>query len=279
MEMSIIKADTLPKRGALLTSTDLNEVYTDINAGFPLNGENVRNEGLALPQFDTYAQSGESGIILKALDHFGESSNVIIPANENPTFPYFSAALVQDEAVVIVLEDNDILRVYFQISAEVNQNSGVFGTPSNDYFWVFWLEWQLAPAGSWSPVQSNTHNQTNYTDIIGSPATYGGFMEDSIAAIFVNACTLYAHGGGSTSIFYPPRRGHCGNYFLLENTGGRTIYGLRIMGRGIMRGAYNAGGGGLPRSGNFAMMTIAPPSTHQITVHSSDISYVHMRNK
>lgn len=274
--MSIINTDTMPKRGSLLKSADLNEVYTDINDGFPLDGDNVRNEGLALPQFDTYAQSGESGIILKKAEHFGEghSPSVVVRGNEQPTSPFDPPQLVQDEAVLIVLADQDILRVYFQIQAEVSGSAASpISSTSNDYFWVFWLEWQLAPAGSWTPVSSNVHNQTDYDDILISPATYGGYTEDSIAAIFVNHCYIYT----PSNVVFPNERGHCGNFYLLENTGGRTIYGLRIMGKGLMRGGYVSGG--VTKDGNAAFITASPALTHQIAVSNSDISYVQMRNK
>ena len=277
--MSKISTDTMPKRGAKIDSPELNNIYTDINSGFPLAEDNVRNEGLALPQFDTYAQSGESGIILKSADAFvgSHGAGTIVRANEATVFPYDAPQLIQEESLLILTEDDDILRVYFQIEAEVSgSNASPIGAGTNDMFWVFWLEWQLSSGGAWEPVQGNTSNQTDYEDILISPSTYGGFTEDSIAAIFVNHCYVHSHSS-STDVDFPPKRGHCGNYFLLENTGGRNIYGLRVMARGLMRGGYVSGG--VSGDGNAGFITISPASTHQITVYNSDISYVQMRNK
>jgi len=272
--MSIIKADTLPKRGAELTSNDLNEVFTDINDGFPLDGDNARNEAIATPQLDTNANHGKSGIILRYADHYGEShgAGTIVRANEQATHPFDNPQLIQDETVIIPMDDGDILRVYFQIEAEPDGTGSPLSITANDWFWVFWLEWKLSSGGAWETVD----NQTDYDDILISPATYGGFTEDSSGAIFVSHATIHLHSG-STRVDQSPRRGHCGNYFLLENTGGRTIYGLRIMGKGLMRGGYVSGG--VSQDGNAAFITSSPASTHQCTVYASDISYVVMRNK
>lgn len=274
--MSKINADTLPKRGAELSSTDLNEVYTDINDGFPLDSNNLRNEALALPQFDTNGKNGKSGIVLKYSGYYGKShgAGTIVRANEATTFPYDAPQLIHEEPVVIPLADGDVLRVYLQLDALVSQsNTSPFSIASNDFFWVFWLEWQLSVGGAWTPVEG----QSDYEDIIISPATYGGMTRDSNAAIFVNACLIHTHSS-STDIDFPPRRGHCGQYFLLENTGGRSIFGLRIMGRGLMRGGY-ASSVVNPPDGNCAFITISPPSQHQITVYNSDITYLVQRSE
>jgi translation elongation factor P/translation initiation factor 5A len=46
MEMSRITNSNPPKRGEQLTSTELNQVFTEANAAFPMDGDNVRNEGI-----------------------------------------------------------------------------------------------------------------------------------------------------------------------------------------------------------------------------------------
>ena len=274
--MSKISANTLPKRGAELTSTDLNEVYTDINDGFPLNGDNLRNEAIALPNLDSETLDGQSGIILRYAGHFDGShgSGTITPANTQATHPFDPPTIIQSDSVIITLDDGDVLRVYFQVTAEVTGSaSSPISASSNDFFWAYWLEWQLSSGGAWTPVE----NQTDYDDIIISPATYGGMTYNSNAAIFVNHCYIHRHSG-SDDVDFPPKRGHCGQYFLLENSGGRTIYGLRVMCKGLFRGGY-ASGVVNPPNGNCAFITLSPSATHQIKTTASDLIYLVQRNR
>ena len=72
--MSIIKNANPPKRGEKLTSTELNQVFTEVNTAFPMDGDNVRNEGIELPAFTLNSVSGQAGVILICADEDSDRS-------------------------------------------------------------------------------------------------------------------------------------------------------------------------------------------------------------
>ncbi len=64
--MALIKNTTV-KRGDKLTSAELNQQFTDVNSGFPMNGDTVRNEGVDYMAVDTGSSgtsTGKNGLVL-----------------------------------------------------------------------------------------------------------------------------------------------------------------------------------------------------------------------
>ena len=106
--MSRITNDNPPKRGEKLTSTDLNQMFTEVNDAFTLDGQNVRNEGLDQPVFDLNNGHGKSGIILVAAASNEETTPVTVDANTASSPPFDAADTIQEFTVVqVVLWDRD----------------------------------------------------------------------------------------------------------------------------------------------------------------------------
>ena len=80
--MSRITNENPPKRGEQLTSTELNQVFTEANDAFPLDGDNVRNEGIEQPSFNLSGSSGKSSIILIAADDDDNSGSTTVTSND-----------------------------------------------------------------------------------------------------------------------------------------------------------------------------------------------------
>ena len=112
--MSIIENNGI-KRGDLLTSTAINAEFAAVNSAFPMDGDNVRSEGLDQPVFDTNPNSGQSGIILKKAETFTlRSAQLTITSNTNADSAVpIAATEVGAQSVVITAQPTDVLRVYW----------------------------------------------------------------------------------------------------------------------------------------------------------------------
>ena len=148
--MSRITNDNPPKRGEKLTSTDLNQMFTEVNDAFTLDGQNVRNEGLDQPVFDLNNGHGKSGIILVAAASNEETTPVTVDANTASSPPFDAADTIQEFTVVQVVKSDEIIRVYWQFDVEntVTDNAPVDSTTNNGCVWAAWLEYKLSSGGS-----------------------------------------------------------------------------------------------------------------------------------
>ena len=271
--MSRITNDNPPKRGEQLTSTELNQVFTEVNDAFPMDGDNVRNEGIEQPSFNLASTSGKSGIILIAADDDTDTGTTIVPANEATSAPYDPATVVHTWSTLITFNTNKIMRVYWQFE---NVVAGSATTPitadTNATGWAVWLEWQLSSGGSWEPVP----NQSDFEDLVESPATSGAVTYRTYGSTIVNHVYIHEHSSSTEYDFPPDRTGYgCWWYQAKQNY---TIYGLRLKCRGLIQNFYADN----PVSGddtNAWELVDSPASTHQITIGASNIAYMIMEEK
>lgn len=269
--MSRITNTNPPNRGDKLTSTDLNTSFTEVNNAFPMDAENVRNEGLDQPSFALAGTSGQSGIILIKADENDNSVSVIVNANTVAGAPPKDApTTVQTWTTGIVpFNQNKIIRVYWQFE---NVITGSVTTPiaagTNGTAWAVWLEWQLSSGGAFVPVPF----QSDFEDIQISPATYGASSLKTYASTFVNH--VYIRSGGYD--FPPARTGY--GCWLFKADQNYVIYGLRLRARGLLQPRYNA----TPVSGdpvNVWELVDSPASTHQMTINKSYMAYMIMEEQ
>ena len=171
--MSRITNDNPPRRGELLTSTDLNQVFTEVNDAFPMDGDNVRNEGIDMPVFDLNNVSGINDIVLLDADDDTDTSSTVVQANTAASTPFDAPTAVHTWSKLITFNTNKILRVYWQFENEV---VGAVDPPVtsnvNATAWAIWLEWQLSNGGAWDAVP----NQGDFDRVtVGEPTsqTYG----------------------------------------------------------------------------------------------------------
>lgn len=268
--MSRITNSNPPKRGEQLTSTELNQVFTEANAAFPLDGDNVRNEGIEQPSFNLSGTTGKSGVILIAAADDDETSSTIVPANTKTNIPYDPATTVHTWNFVQVFNSGKIIRVYWQFE---NTVAGSGATPitadTNGTGWAVWLEWQLSSGGSFVPVP----NQSDFEDIQVSAATHGAATYNTYGSTLVNHVYIRNNSGSPNYDFPPARTGYgCWWYKADQNY---TIYGLRLQCRGLIQNFYNSS----PVNGtatNAWELVDSPAATHQITIGDSNIAYLLM---
>lgn len=265
--MSRITNTNPPNRGDKLTSTDLNTSFTEVNNAFPMDAENVRNEGLDQPSFALAGTSGQSGIILIKADENDNSVSVIVNANTVAGAPPFDApTTVQTWTTGIVpFNQNKIIRVYWQFENVISGISSIAST-TNGISWAVWLEWQLSSGGAFVPVPF----QSDFEDIQISPATYGASSLKTYASTFVNH--TYVRSGGYD---LPPARTGYGCW-LFKADQNYVIYGLRLRARGLLTGEYNA----TPVSGDpVNMWRLVQSLAGQITINKSYMAYMIMEEQ
>ena len=269
--MSRITNNNAPKRGEQLTSTELNQVFTEVNDAFPLDGDNVRNEGIEQPSFDLSDVSGKSGIILIGADDDTDTSTTIVPANVETNVPYDPATTVHTWSKLILFNVNKIMRVYWQFE---NTVAGLNDTPLaagvNATAWAVWLEWQLSSGGSWVPVP----NQSDFEDIQESPATHGAATYNTYGCTLVNHVYAQHSGSPAPTIIFPPERTGYGCWWYKADQN-YVIYGLRLRCRGLLQNFYANNPVNGPDTNAWELVE-SPTSTHQITIGASNIAYIVM---
>ncbi len=234
----ITNADPI-KRGSSYTSTQLNQQFTEVNAAFPMDGDNVRNEGIDQPVFDLNNSHGKSGIILVAAASDNNTTPVTVTANTSAVSSPDAADVIQTWNVLQPITTTDLIRVYWQFdyTTTANDDSPVNSNDKNGCVWAVWLEYKDS-GGSWHTVP----NQGDFASQV-SGSTFGSYTSQSYA------CTLVPH----TVVLYDSLYTPANNPRVLDtypSTGygdwiysppsNLTIYGLRLMGRGLLSQAYDS---------------------------------------
>jgi len=276
--MSRITNSNPPSRGDKLTTTDLNQMFTEANSAFVLDGDNVRNEGLDQPVFNLNASHGKSGIILVGAASNEVTTPVTVNANtaSSPTFD--AAVTVHQWTVVQPVAVDEIIRVYWQFdfTNTVSNNAPVNSTTNNGCVWAVWLEYQLESSGAWLPVA----NQNDFDVPIdgsspGSPSVWGNPTQ------YAYGCTIYNHAfvrehSSSTTIDTPPHRTAYGCWWYKPSSG-ITIYGLRLQCRGLLSQRHVTTAGFV--QGNAWALKTVSSGTQQTTINKSYVAYLVMREQ
>jgi hypothetical protein len=274
--MSVIK-NTEIKRGDKLTSTALNAEFAAVNTAFTMDADNFRTESIDQPAFDTNSAHGRSGIILKAAQTFStiNSGTLTINANTNADSVAPQAATeIGAETVAIVAKQNDIFRVYWQydFNTEGNSSTDPYDADLLGWNWAIWLEWQLSSGGAFTPVTGQGDLDNAIT--VGGATKYGDLTSN------LKACSIDYHGinydsGSADVVVYPGRRNGYGQYFY-KFTSDTTIYGLRLMVRGLYEPIYATTSNALK---SLQASTSGGSHVHKFVLYRADLSYLLMRNE
>ena len=276
--MSRITNSNPPDRGEKLISTDLNQMFTDVNDAFELDGENVRNEGLDQPVFTLNNSHGKSGIILVSASSNEVTTPVTIDANTASSPPFDAAVTVHEWTVVQPVNDDEIIRIYWQFDFEntVSTNAPVNSTTNNGCVWAVWLEYKLSSSGAWETVA----NQNDFDVPIdgsspGSPTVWGNPTQ------YTYGCTIYNHAfvhehSSSTRVDEPPHRTAYGCWWYKPSSD-FTIYGLRLQCRGLLSQRYVTTSGFV--QGNAWALKTVSSGTQQTTINKSYVAYLVMREQ
>lgn len=272
--MSVIK-NTGIKRGDKLTSTALNAEFTAANAAFTMDADNFRNEALDQAAFDTSSSNGKSGIILKQANQFTSfAGTVTIQANTNAedATPVAATQIAGNYISTITAEQNDILRVYWQYEFNTtgNNSANPIGVDRQHLCWAVWLEWQLSSGGAFTPVTGQSDLDNAIT--IAAGTRYGDTTANMKATSLDYHAIQFRENSGNQSV-YPGNRMGYGQYFY-KFTSNTTVYGFRVMARGIYEPVYSTGS-----SSNAIKITQAAGVVHTFVVYDAQLSYLLMRNE
>ena len=250
-----LDAASLNTRFASYTQTDLNQF-------------NHRDAAHDLPQFSgsswllTHAQ--EQGI---GLNNWKHSSSVTVngmtsmPADPHPIEDGAGNPSQMSFGAGLTVAAGEVLRVYWNLSAKATQggnwnaagslgyyefNDGSGGGQKTDTWgavWVFYLEWDITSAA-----------RANYVAVPGQgdfKSTIGGYrgelLTNTLASSVMPAGLRYADtpdngilpraSKASTQLW----RGISGAWFYPKTSGSQTIYGLRVVVKGVLH-PYKTGG-------------------------------------
>ena len=274
--MAIIK-NTPVKRGDKLTAAELNQQFTDANSGFPMNGGNVRNEGVDYMAVDTGgsgSSTGKNGLVL-----VDANSYTLHAAGASTTVREYSTSasatqIAEKTGLSISAVAGDILRVYWQAQVTTTAGSGLpAGTGRfSTACWAHWLEWDVG--AGYVPVTG----QSDMDDTIAT-ATTGAPMDKTVATSLVNASVFHLSGGSPTIVNPGPRCSY-GSYYY-KFTGSQTITKLRIQCRGLFLPRYNpvAGGTAAEFEDRNCLQLMTASGAQQIVFNQLDLSYLLMRGE
>lgn len=237
--MSRIKNADPIKRGSSLSSTQINQQFTEVNAAFPMDGDNVRNEGIDQPVWDLNNGHGKSGIILVAADSDNNTTPVTVTANTAAVTSPDPADVIQTWTVVQPVTTADVIRVYWQFDYKTTADSSITtGTnPKNGMVWAVWLEYKDS-GGSWNPVP----NQGDFASQV-SGITFGSYTSQTYGCTLVSHAVvlydpLYAPADNPRVLDTYPQTGY--GDWIYSPPSNLTIYGLRLMSRGLLSQGYDS---------------------------------------
>jgi len=250
-----LDAGSLNTRFASYTQTDLNQF-------------NHRDASHDLPQFAStnwlLSHAQEQGIGLNNWKHSSSvtvNSMTTMPANPHPIENGSGAASVMSFGSGLTIATGEVLRVYWNLSANATQgsnwnaagslgyydfNNGSGGATKTDTWggcWVFYLEWDITSAAraNFVPVTGQGDFKTTIGSYRGEPLTNmesssvmpSGlrFANDPTNLIVANASLLSSQRW----------RGISGAWFYPRTLGSLVVYGLRVVVKGVMH-PYKAGG-------------------------------------
>ena len=274
--MSKITNNDPPQRGENLTSTKLNQSFTEVNAAFPLDGDNFRSESLDQPQFTLNSGHGKSGVILVAAGSNESTTPVTITANSSSSSPFDLPGTLQTYNVIQPVQVDEMIRVYWQFDFQNTVTSAVpvTDTDNNGLVWAVWLEYKTgsAPSASWQAVPNQFDFAAPIDGTIGSPTAYGCPTSQAYG------CTVYNHAYvlASTTVLTPPQRTAYGCWWYAPSST-FTAYGFRLQCRGLMDQRYITASGFI--QGNaFQLLTISS-GTQQTTINKNYLAYMVMREE
>ena len=276
--MSIIKNPSI-KRGDKLTASDLNAEFTAVNTAFPIDGDNVRNEGVDYRVINTGnsgTSTGKNGLVLVDANGYtlqSAGSSTIVREHATVTS---ATSLGEKTGLSITAVSGDILRVYWQSQITTTAQAGLpVGTGiRSTACWVYWLQWQIDGSGSWVDVPG----QSNMDTVIDAGGNKGSTMSETIASSLVNASIWYSVGGGT--IINPGPRSSYGSW-QYKFTGNVTINAFRLVARGLFLPIYIASGGGNPAysEDKNCLILQTTGTAQQIEFNQIDLNYLLMRGE
>lgn len=284
--------------GDLIDAASLNDrfnAYTQTD----LNTFNVRDAAIDLPQFDstrfivTHIQS--EGIGLNDWRH----GSVITVTGQTamPASPYIvgdGAPTVMDfGAVGLTVSIGEVLRIYWNLSVRPYWEGSRpwIGAGALDFYvfddgassiqnvatgvscWVFYLEWDITDntLTNFVPVPDQADYKTNFAGVL-----YGDKLEDCMAASVVPAWIERAENPlngtlPNASVNNPVGwRGISGTYYHNSVLSNRTIFGLRLVFKGVMH-SYNTGGA------NYLVHSTVPSTDARLDYNGGNLSVVKQR--
>ena len=276
--MSRIKNADPIKRGSSLSSTQINQQFTEVNAAFPMDGDNVRNEGIDQPVWDLNNGHGKSGIILVAADKNDNTTPVTATAN-SALDPESAPFTIQTWTLVQPVTTADVIRVYWQFDYQtvVSDSYPVATIGKNGCVWGIWLEYQDTFGGSWQSVP----NQGDFANAIsgtpGSPTAWGSHTYNTYGCTIVpHALVLHDASYGGTKVWTNPVP-HTGyGDWIYTPPSNITIYGLRLQIRGLLDRKFDSVIGS-PSNAWRLLVTSSGVQTN--TVSRSHMAYLVMRKQ
>ena len=271
--MSRITNDDPIKRGTSLTSSNMNQQFTDVNDAFPMDGTNLHHEAIDQPALSLSNSSGKSGIILRYTGSNNETSPVVVSPNTSTTSPFDPPSTLHTFTTSAIAYEDDIIRVYWQLNHEVESSAynTPFGSNPNLTAWAVYLEWDITGGGAYELVP----NQSDFTDLLDTGIS-GARVANTYATTFIPHAVISEKS--STTRYNPPvgdawdRTSYGQFYYKADQQ--YVIYGFRLRVIGFVQNSYST-----TLSENVFVLVDATASTYTLTVDSSNISYLIMRSQ
>jgi hypothetical protein len=227
--------------GDALVAATLNDQNDDFASPFVVNSGNVRTEGIDSTTF-ARVTTGESGLVL--IDARSQSTVGTIGTYTSTATPaavelnHGSGTRVTYGAGGQAIITGDVIRAYWQLVVEdyVAAQGGAEGL-----LWVVYLQWDITSAalGNFVAVPGQGDFNTAYPDTVD---TTGSPTSTTRATMVIPNGMAYRPVGDATPTLtmyhehLSPMR-----MYTYQHTGATvTVYGMRLMIRGLCYGSYDA---------------------------------------
>ena len=264
-----------------------------------LNAFNARDAAFDLPQFDsspfiiTHVQS--EGIGLNDWRHAAPIT--VVGQSAMPASPFIvgdgTPTVMDFGPTGLTVSVGEVLRIYWNLSVHPYWegsrpwlalgaldfyifDDGAAGTKdvaTGVSCWVFYLEWDITDntLTNWVPVTDQADYKTNFAGVL-----WGDKLKDCMAASVVPAWIERAENplngtlpndSINTDVGW---RGISGTYYHHSILSNQTIYGLRVVFKGVMH-SYNTGGE------NYLVHSVVPSPDARLDYTGGNLSVVKQR--
>lgn len=247
--------------GTTVDAASVNSLFTGVGtATSSLDASNVRAQAIDVGQVDVVSANND-GIVTRYASQNDDTSSATHASTADRVVATFTLGTAME------IRPGDVWRCYYSVRI-TDQNSSVTNVASLETMverpgagWIFWVEWDTAGSGTYTSIPGqaafSTSHYSNVNDDAGNAVPHMPTDETFTSMVFPHVAVVealsptasnphqYVGTTGLGSTFNRPMRRSRAFHYRRPSPGTTlTVYGLRIMVRGVVSLGRDPGGSG-----------------------------------